>query len=173
MIGEKYPLRGAWGFKTPQRLPADATNHADFAAVNVNFWITRDEANLQPESGGLVIYDVDAPLAWDFHSYNGRTDMIVPFLRSKSLGKGEHTVPREPGDYLPDLFHATAEVNFRPGYENRRINITMLDGERQNDVHHPNVSVAKGHPEEPGQAMAPADRPPLLAKPTPGKGGCD
>ena len=44
--------------------------HADFAAVNVNFWITPDEANLDPESGGLVIWDKPAPLEWDFAQYN-------------------------------------------------------------------------------------------------------
>jgi len=29
-----------------------------------------------------------------------------------------------------DLFHETGEINFRGGYENRRINITMLFGKR-------------------------------------------
>jgi hypothetical protein len=29
-----------------------------------------------------------------------------------------------------DLFHETGEINFRSGYENRRINITMLFGKR-------------------------------------------
>jgi hypothetical protein len=35
-----------------------------------------------------------------------------------------------------DLFHATAELRFRLGYDNRRINVTMLYGYRQCDVHH-------------------------------------
>jgi hypothetical protein len=30
--------------------------HADSAAVNVNIWITDDEANLDQNSGGLVVY---------------------------------------------------------------------------------------------------------------------
>jgi hypothetical protein len=40
VIGDRYPLRQLWGFKNAPHLPADSTNHADFAAVNVNFWIT-------------------------------------------------------------------------------------------------------------------------------------
>jgi hypothetical protein len=32
--------------------------------------------------------------------------------------------------FNPDLFHATAPLTFRDGYENRRINITMLYGRR-------------------------------------------
>jgi tetratricopeptide (TPR) repeat protein len=149
VLGKRYPLRGAWGFKTPHELAADATNHADFAAVNVNFWITPDSANLDPESGGLIIYDVDAPLAWDFHTYNGRHEVILPFLRSK--GSSKVNIPYRENRAIifnSDLFHATAEVKFRRGYENRRINITMLYGERQNDVHHPNVSRMEERHEE-------------------------
>jgi tetratricopeptide (TPR) repeat protein len=141
VIGDRYPLRQLWGFKTPHELPADSTNHADFAAVNVNFWITPDTANLDPNCGGLVVYNVDAPLSWDFHTYNGRPDIIKPFLRSKQ--SSTVNIPyRENRAILfnSDLFHATAQVRFKPGYENRRVNITMLYGEREFDVHHPNLS---------------------------------
>lgn len=30
--------------------------HADVASVNLNFWVTPDDANLDPSSGGLVVY---------------------------------------------------------------------------------------------------------------------
>lgn len=39
IIGDRHRLRQLWGFKYPPQLPADSTIHADFAAVNVNFWI--------------------------------------------------------------------------------------------------------------------------------------
>ena len=55
VIGDRYPLRQLWGFKSGPSLPADVTTHADFAAVNVNFWITPDEANLDPSHGGLIV----------------------------------------------------------------------------------------------------------------------
>ncbi|WP_162794060.1 tetratricopeptide repeat protein [Streptomyces paludis] len=137
MIGYRYPLRQLWGFKCGPELPADATTHADFAAVNVNFWITPDEANLDPESGGLVVYDVDAPLSWDFDTYNGRTDVIKPFLqRQHSRAMNIPYRANRAVIFNSDLFHASAGVSFRPGYENLRVNITMLYGEREDEVHH-------------------------------------
>lgn len=35
--------------------------HADSASVNLNFWVTPDEANLDPSSGGLIIYPKAPP----------------------------------------------------------------------------------------------------------------
>ena len=46
-IFHDYPLLQAWAFKYDSQLTGIPL-HADFAAVNVNFWITPDEANLDP-----------------------------------------------------------------------------------------------------------------------------
>ena len=51
VIGDRHRLRQAWGFKDGCTLPGRST-HADFAAVNVNFWVTPDDANLDDISGG-------------------------------------------------------------------------------------------------------------------------
>ena len=137
VIGRRYPLQQLWGFKTGQTLPADSTTHADFAAVNVNFWITPDDANLDKESGGLVVYDVQAPLNWDFDSYNGKLAAIGSFLHRKKASS--FRIPYKQNRAIifnSDLFHATEAVHFRPGYENHRVNVTMLYGLRENDVHH-------------------------------------
>ena len=134
IIGSKHTIRQMWGFKNAPVQPANSTTHADFAAVNVNFWITMDEANLSPDTGGLLIYDVDAPQHWDFHTYNGRHDIIRPFLARQ----GAHAV-RIPYRcnramiFNSDLFHTTDEVHFRPDYTNRRINVTFLYGVRKDD----------------------------------------
>ena len=69
------------GFKYDSSLTG-INMHADFAAVNVNFWITPDEANLDPDSGGLVIWDKAAPLDWDFAKYNNDEAAIRDFLAS-------------------------------------------------------------------------------------------
>ena len=137
MIGRRYPLQQLWGFKTPQNLPANSTTHADFAAVNVNFWITPDDANLDKESGGLVVYDVQAPINWNFDSYNGKLGAIRSFLRRKKVSS--FRIPYRQNRAMifnSDLFHATEAVNFRPGYENHRVNVTMLYGFREDDAHH-------------------------------------
>ncbi|MFF8534503.1 hypothetical protein ACN6K9_003373 [Streptomyces sp. SAS_267] len=141
LIGSRYPLRQMWGFKCGPEVPADVTTHADFAAVNVNFWVTPDDANADERSGGLVVHDLDAPLSWGFDTYNGRQDLIRPFLqrrRARSM-----TIPYRQNRaviFNSDLFHASDAVSFRPGYENLRINVTMLYGDREAEVHHPRLS---------------------------------
>jgi len=137
IIIDRYPLRQLWGFKNAEYLPAGSTTHADFAAVNVNFWITPEDANLDKTSGGLVVYDIDAPPSWDFYTYNGRQDIITSFLQRQQARAV--SIPYRQNRAIifnSDLFHASAGLRFRPGYENRRINITMLYGDRENDVHH-------------------------------------
>ncbi|MET0648653.1 MAG: tetratricopeptide repeat protein [Pyrinomonadaceae bacterium] len=137
VIGDRYPLRQLWGFKNDHSLPADSTTHADFAAVNVNFWITPDESNLDEGSGGMVIYDLDAPLDWDFTTYNGRSGFIRSYLQLQQARAV--CIPYRQNRAIifnSDLFHTTSAVHFRPGYEHRRMNITMLYGHREHDVHH-------------------------------------
>jgi tetratricopeptide (TPR) repeat protein len=132
IIGEKHPLLQLWGFKCEPFQPGTPP-HADFAAVNVNFWITANEANLDPETGGMVIYDVEAPLSWDFDSYNNKGNKIIKYLRRKKAKSV--TIPYKANRAIifnSDLFHGTAPVNFRNDYESRRINITMLFGRREN-----------------------------------------
>jgi hypothetical protein len=141
VIGDRYPLRQLWGFKNAPWLPAHSTTHADFAAVNVNFWITPTEANLDPATGGLVVHDVDAPLDWNFEMYNGSPELIRFFLQRRQ--PRSVTVPYRANRaviFNSDLFHETAEVRFRPEYEMRRVNVTMLYGERADDVHHRELS---------------------------------
>lgn len=137
VIGERYPLRQLWGFKNDYTLPADANTHADFAAVNVNFWITPESANADTASGGMVVYEVDAPMDWDFYTYNGRSDLIHAYLRERNARRVRIAYRANRAViFNSDLFHATEAVHFHPGYANRRINVTMLYGQREGDVHH-------------------------------------
>ena len=105
---------------------------ADFATVNVNFWITRDDANLDPQSGGLVIWDKCAPREWDFAAYNGEAAPIREFLaRSKARSVRVPYRANRAVIFDSDLFHETDRMDFKPGYENRRINVTLLYGRRK------------------------------------------
>ena len=125
-----HPLLHHWAFKYDSAMSGIKV-HADFAAVNVNFWITPDQANLDPEHGGLVIWDVAAPLDWDFHKYNTADNEIRDYLRN--AGAKSITVPYRANRAVifdSDLFHETDVIRFRDGYENRRINVTMLYGRR-------------------------------------------
>jgi hypothetical protein len=133
LIGREHRLLQAWAFKYGAVQPATSA-HADFAAVNVNFWITPDEANLDPASGGMTIYDVEAPLAWDFDAYNRQGSKIGAFLREHSAQP--IAVPYRSNRaviFNSDLFHTTQPLRFRDGYPNRRINVTLLYGTREKD----------------------------------------
>jgi hypothetical protein len=153
VITPRYPLRQIWGFKNAAELPPAANLHADFAAVNVNFWLTPDECNADPHTGGMMVYDVDAPLTWDFHTYNGRTDIIKAFLRENRAK--ETYVPYRRNRCImfnSDLFHGTHEVHFKPGFENHRINVTMLYGRREDDALHQGRPDLGGRRDAPGSA---------------------
>ena len=54
LIGDTHRLMQLWGFKYSPYQPVTHP-HADFAAANLNVWIAPDNANLDPNSGGLVV----------------------------------------------------------------------------------------------------------------------
>ena len=128
-----HGLLRLWGFKY------DSTQrgirlHADQAMVNVNFWITPDSANRNPDNGGLVIWDKSAPLDWDFKRYTADEASARAFLAE--AGAKPVTVPYRANRAVifdSDLFHETDRIEFEEGYLNRRINITMLFGRRTFD----------------------------------------
>jgi hypothetical protein len=107
--------------------------HTDEGAVTFNFWITPNEANLLPDSGGLIVYTKNQPYDWDWKRYNFQKNTpavrrdIKNFLAdAKSL-----TIPyRENRAVLfhSNLFHKSENINFREGFENRRMNVTLLFG---------------------------------------------
>lgn len=130
VIGQRR-LGMMWGYKYDSRY-AGIGVHADVAAVNVNFWITPDEANLDPDSGGLVVHSHDAPSDWGFRRFNAGHQEIYRYL--ERVGSRAVRVPHRTNRALlfdSDLFHETDAFRFKPGYENRRINITMLFGARE------------------------------------------
>ncbi len=123
-----HPLLQAWAFKYDQRMQG-INMHADFAKVNVNFWITPDEACLDPESGGLVVYDLPVPKSWTFADYNTQSEKLAAFL--KVQGAKPQRVPYRANRCVlfdSSLIHISDEMHFKLGYENRRVNLTLLYG---------------------------------------------
>lgn len=134
VIKEEVPLSQMWAFKY-ENMPSRSTVHADFASVNVNLWITPDEANLDRNSGGLLVYDVAAPMEWSFATYNEDIETIRPYLEGEEAR--EYRIPyrfNRAVIFDSDLFHSTDEVNFGPKYEDRRMNVTWLFGTRDESV---------------------------------------
>jgi Flp pilus assembly protein TadD len=126
----RHTLRKLWAFKYDSRL-SGIPMHADFAAINVNFWVTPDDANLDPAGGGMTVWDREAPLEWDFAKYNNDQAALRRFLAATQARA--IAIPHRQNRVVifnSDLIHETAPLTFRDGYENRRINITMLYGKR-------------------------------------------
>jgi len=104
--------------------------HADEAAVNVNVWLTPDDANLDPAGGGLVIYTAKPGAAASAEEYNSRGDEFARELL-EATDYANVTVPYKQNRIVifdSALYHKTDDFTFKPGYENRRINLTFLFG---------------------------------------------
>jgi hypothetical protein len=125
-----HQLRYLWAFKYDSKLSGVGT-HSDPSLVTFNFWITADEANLDPDSGGLTVWDVAAPADWKTQKYIGDTASCQAYV--KRAGGKATTIPYRSNRaivFSSALFHETDRMHFREGYTNRRINITMLYGRR-------------------------------------------
>lgn len=127
-------LQTLWGYKYDERREGIAV-HADQAKVNINFWITPDDANLEPDHGGLVVYRHEPPADWGASRYNQGTGEISRFLKTTS---GDTvTVPYRQNRavmFNSKLFHKTDDFHFKNGYDNRRLNITLLFGNEHDKV---------------------------------------
>jgi hypothetical protein len=133
-IFKEHKLTQAWSFKHDSARRGLGM-HADAAAVNVNFWITPDEANLDPDAGGLVVWDKEAPHDWNFKTYNSEKNRgkILEFLERS--GAQMVRIPYRCNRaviFNSDLFHETDDVRFEDTYLSRRINVTLLYGLRAN-----------------------------------------
>lgn len=124
-------LQTFWAYKYEPKISKGINIHADSAKVNLNFWITPNEFNINKNSGGLRVYDEPAPKSWPFAKYNRNTEDIVNFLKQKKSKFVD--IPHRYNRavlFNSDYFHQTQEVNFKDRYEGRRINITYLFGSR-------------------------------------------
>ena len=129
---EKHPLSQAWAFKGLEAKAAiDA--HADDAAISINFWVTPDQANIDPGRGGLVVCRVPPPAEWEVRDYHADKETIATFLQRHA--NDSLIVPyRENRAVLFEsrLFHRSDAPEFATGYENHRINLTLLFGRHAN-----------------------------------------
>tara|TARA_B100000700_G_scaffold172033_1_gene189989 strand:- start:253 stop:1827 length:1575 start_codon:yes stop_codon:yes gene_type:complete len=101
--------------------------HADPAGINVNFWVTPNEGNLNPNNGGLKVWNKFPPKEWDFDEYNTDVEKMKKFL-SENKSK-ELTIPYKENRaviFNSKLFHSTDTFTFNDSYIHKRINITFL-----------------------------------------------
>jgi hypothetical protein len=113
--------------------------HADPAAVNINLWITEDEASLDLDRGGMVVYE-GVPLISDnvgelrFDQFNGDPHLSRAWVegRQREGALRRVAVPHRANRMVlfdSMLFHETDVMRFRKGHAKRRINLTFLFGQ--------------------------------------------
>lgn len=132
-IMKGHPLKYLWAYKYDSILESGINTHADQAAVNVNIWLTPDHAVLDKEHGGLVVFTAKPPPDADFNAFNQDTEKAIEEI-IKPTGFANVTVPfrlNRAVMFDSALFHQTDSFRFKKGYENRRINLTILYGEMQ------------------------------------------
>ncbi len=121
-----FQLAAWWAFVYDGHLPGTDI-HGDDADYSLNVWITPDSANLDPDSGGLVMWDKKAPSDWSYDDYNSGGEKVREFLEAQNA---ESTVIpyRENRAVLFEghLFHKTDDFTFAPGFLNRRRSVTIL-----------------------------------------------
>ncbi|MGH6670902.1 MAG: tetratricopeptide repeat protein [Xanthobacteraceae bacterium] len=126
----QHALCQAWAFKG-LRTQSAVDIHADDAAVSVNFWVTPTGANLDPAHGGLVVCRVPPPEDWKIEGYGADRQRIVTFLARSA--DNELVIPYRQNCavlFRSRLFHYSDVPMFASGYENHRINLTLLYGGR-------------------------------------------
>ncbi len=129
-----WSLLQMWGYNHDSHCPGIGL-HADSAAVNINFWLTPDQANRDPEHGGLLVYPIEAPPDWDFETLNNATEKMSALISEKAVKPIKIAYRQNRAViFRSRFFHSTDQVDFEPGYLNRRINVTLLYGRYQPEL---------------------------------------
>jgi hypothetical protein len=124
----KHMFQACWAYRYYADMSGLAL-HTDAATVSMNLWITPDEANLDPASGGLVFWNRRGPADFFTKPMEEKTRILdaianepgsvsesVPYRCNRALIFGAGTV------------HRTDKFSFRNGYDDRRSNVTFLFG---------------------------------------------
>jgi hypothetical protein len=123
------PFRYLGAFKYDSEVCAGTNTHADNSAINVNFYIAPDEANLDPLHGGMEIWDLAAPDLEDQRRYSSSETLVHELL--KRTGASATIIPHRSNRaviFKSALFHRTDTFKFRTDYLLRRINVSLLFG---------------------------------------------
>jgi tetratricopeptide (TPR) repeat protein len=126
--GHGFRYLGA--FKYDSELSTGTNIHADYSAINVNLYITPDDANLDPDTGGMLIWNVAARDERELRRYNGSDSEIREYLH-RSQAQTTRVAHRANRAVLfkSSLFHKTDTCRFKEGYLNKRINVSFLFGQ--------------------------------------------
>ena len=129
-----HALRNMWVYRYNNHSEGVA-EHTDDGAVTFNFWITPDDANLSADAGGLMVYVKEQPMDLDWERYNNQKYSPEIQREVAEFLSDAKTVTIPYGDnravlFHSNLYHKSHPVKFKDGFANRRMNVTMLFGQR-------------------------------------------
>jgi Flp pilus assembly protein TadD len=134
VLGDHH-LTNMWVYRYNNQSKGVAA-HTDEGAVTFNLWLTPNGANLNADSGGLIVFTKDQPIDWDWDFFNQMKDTaqveekITNFLTDADTITIPHRENRATL-FNSNLFHKSDQIFFKEGYQNRRMNITFLFGKRE------------------------------------------
>ena len=108
--------------------------HADDGAVTVNFWIAPDAGNLDPDSGGVRLWNREAPPAYFATGTRDERLKIVNSLMDPDEAPSlvvPHRANRA-AIFNSNTLHRSDSFRFEETYTNRKISITIMFGRRAN-----------------------------------------
>jgi tetratricopeptide (TPR) repeat protein len=130
---DKQPLGLWWFFKYTDEAPNGIGIHADPAAVNINIWLTPDEARVR--GGGLTVFKRvadDRSAVADYNHEFASEEAEMALRQQLEEGGSVHVEYRSNRAviFISDQFHVSEPFEFKRGYENHRVNLTLLFGDR-------------------------------------------
>jgi hypothetical protein len=128
-ILEREAFRYLGAFKYDSDLCTGTNTHADNSTINVNFYIAPDDANLDPNSGGMRLWNVGPPDLAAMRRLNSDEAAVHDFLEKS--GAWASVIPHRANRaviFKSTLFHRTDAFTFKSDYLSRRINISLLFG---------------------------------------------
>ena len=112
--------------------------HADPAKINLNMWLTPDEACTDPTRGGMTIYDIGVDSAEEYFQSQHRTfhsELNVKMKEQKTRKVNIKYKRNRMILFNSRLIHGSGvednsqDLLFKKGYRNRRISLTWLFGD--------------------------------------------
>ncbi|HMB77961.1 MAG TPA: hypothetical protein VKN76_16310, partial [Kiloniellaceae bacterium] len=135
-----HPFTSLWAYKyfaTPEETLTHGRSsgldvHADDGAVTVNFWIAPDEGNLDPASGGVCLWDREAPPAY-FETRSRAERLAIVDALMEDDAPPDLVVPHRANRaaiFHSNSLHRSDRFSFKDAYPNRKISITVMFGRR-------------------------------------------
>lgn len=128
-IFESQRLMYAWAFRYHTNHEGVRLHH-DSAQINVNLWLTPNAYNLQPQTGGLVLYPKNPPASWDLERYSLSAEQMKGLIQKEQIEPLK--IPYKQGRLVifnSRFLHQTEDFCFhRQDPTHRRLNLTLLFG---------------------------------------------